>query len=131
MKPASDKQRGPTKILIAEDSDLLAVVMERHLIDLGCEVDREADAHAALRRASNKTYDALITDHELSNSYGLDLVRKLRSQGFTGKIIVYCSPLRSKDEADYRSIGVDGILFKPCTGDELLKILLRAGLEWL
>jgi len=79
MKPASDQQPGPTKILIAEDGDLLAVVMERLLVGVGCEVDCEADARAALRRASSKTYDALITDHYLSNSYGLDLVRKLRS----------------------------------------------------
>ena len=71
--------------------------------------------------AHSTAYDVIITDHQMPNMSGLDLVMRLRSIDFGIKIFVHYSPLDRQAADHYRSLLVDEILYKPMALDALLK----------
>jgi DNA-binding response OmpR family regulator len=116
---------GPKKrlrVLCAEDDLPLATVLRYGLEQAGHLVECVGDGRAALDLIASdlSRFDLVVTDHQMPHLIGLDLVKKLRAAGFSGKIIVHCSQLRPVDAAAYRSLAVDHILTKPAQWEELL-----------
>jgi CheY-like chemotaxis protein len=113
------------RILYADDMRELreiariALSREGHLIECVCDgqeaLDRiTADPHA---------YDLLISDHHMPNLDGLELVTKVRTLPFEGKILIFSSELSPAVSDAYNELKVDRILFKPVFPSELRAIL--------
>ena len=58
-------------------------------------------------------YDLVITDHDMPQITGLELVEKLRSLPFAGKVIVFSGELTRDAIQRYRALSPDLILGKP------------------
>jgi two-component system chemotaxis response regulator CheY len=116
----------PLKVLYADDvrqlRELLTAILKRD----GHASETVADGLEAWDRLTQPgaDYDLLITDHHMPRLNGLDLVRRVRTLGFTGRIIAFSSELSPAVHQEYRQLKVDRILQKPVFPVDL-RLLLR------
>jgi len=73
--------------------------------------------------ASARPFDVVITDHRMPRMTGLQLVRQLRAQNFTGKILVVSGHLSDEDIRAYEELSVDMMMSKPFDFEELQQAL--------
>jgi CheY-like chemotaxis protein len=105
----------PLRILYADDMkelrELITIVLGRE----GHAVETAANGSLALDRltAAPNDYDLVITDHHMPEMNGLELVRRLREQPYTGKVMVFSSEISPIIQEKYRQLAVDRILPKP------------------
>ncbi len=64
-------------------------------------------------------FDLVITDHQMLQFSGLDLVRTLRGKGFDGEVVVLTAYADTFEEAEYRKLEVAGVMEKPFDVAEL------------
>ena len=102
-------------ILIADDETAVAQSLEIVLRYAGHRIEAVSDGKQAYDRLTAKAadFDLLITDDTMPLLTGLQLVQKLRTAKFPGKILVLSACLSPAREQAYREIGVDHILHKP------------------
>lgn len=70
----------PRKILVIEDEQDLAHLVELHLRDLGYEVSLAHDGRVGLEQALSQSYDLIILNLMLPGLEGLELCRRLRTK---------------------------------------------------
>ena len=68
------------KILVIEDNQDLASLLELHLGDLSYEVDLAFDGNAGWDQITATPYDLIILDLMLPGIDGLEICRRIRSQ---------------------------------------------------
>lgn len=121
----------PRKVLYADDMPelrhVITHVLGREGHDVEC-TDNGAKAWAQLADDPGK-YDLLITDHHMPLVNGLELVRRARSIGFSGKIVVFSSELSKAVERSYRELDVDHFMMKPIRPPELRQVMAELWLE--
>lgn len=123
--PTHLRPKKKLRILCADDNSLLGQVLVKFFSTAGHEVEHVSDGLAAWRRISADTryFDALVTDHQMPELNGLELVALLGQADFCGRIIVHSASV-SKEEAEaYRARGVGHIIFKTTTAQELLEVV--------
>ena len=85
------------------------------------------DGKEALALLSKHKFDVVITDHRMPRSGGLELVKKLRSNKYKGKIVVLSGHLSPDNIGIYEDLEVDEVVGKPFASSELRDIV--EGLE--
>lgn len=119
-------------ILLVEDDDELAGLLERVLTDEGYAVLRAADGHTGLHLALTRPVDAMIVDRGLPAIEGLDLIARLRSRGVMTPILVLSARKSTEDRVEGLDAGAEDYLTKPFELTELLarlRALLRRHLD--
>jgi len=118
------------RVLIVEDQKTLRESLVRGLEGEGYEVIEAATGDGAAERGFSGQADAVVLDLLLPGKGGLDVLRELRSGGFTSPILI----LTARDSIDDRVTGLDSgaddYLAKPFAFAELLarlRALLRRG----
>jgi two-component system chemotaxis response regulator CheY len=93
----------------------------------GHTVESAPDGRDALEMitADLNGYDIVISDHHMGGMNGLELVIKLREIKYPGKIAIVSSELNEDVEGEYRSHGVDRILYKPVALSDLRSLVLE------
>src|SRR5690606_12468109 len=77
MKKISEKlNQKMKKVLIVEDNEIQREHILRLIDEPMVEVDAVSDAHVALEKLANTTYDCMIMDLNLPDLSGHDLLRK-------------------------------------------------------
>lgn len=123
---SSERSRSQSRrVLYADDLPELRHVIKHVLGREGHVVDcAENGAQAWAELVENPgRYDLLITDHHMPLVNGVELVERVRSIGFTGKIVVFSSDLSKEVEDAYRSLNVDHFMMKPVRPADLRQIL--------
>lgn len=102
------------RILHAEDDAVVARYVASFLTARGHRIEAVTNGRDAVARviARPGLYDLLIADHSMPELTGLECVCMLRSIGYSGKIIVFASPLPREVEEQFREAGADRILHK-------------------
>ena len=108
-------------ILIVEDEPAVAELIALILGGPAAKVTSASDGWMALMKigAATKPFDVIITDHHMQRVTGLDLVRRLRTREFAGKIIVLSGHLTKENIQAYEELKVDMMLAKPFDIEEL------------
>lgn len=109
------------RVLYVDDLRELREVASLALTRCGHKVDSASDGDEALVMvtADPTRYDIVISDHHMGRMCGLELVMRLREINFPGKIAVVSSELNEDLESEYRSHGVERILYKPVALSDL------------
>ena len=81
------------RILIVEDEPPVAAAIEKALVPLGCDVDRARDGKEALGLLSVDEYALVVTDLEMPERTGKDLVEMLRTTCSSVPVVI-CSAQR-------------------------------------
>ena len=108
-------------ILVVEDEKAIGHMIAMMLGGPVSKVARAANGWEALIKigATAKPFDVIITDHRMPRMSGLQLVRRLRTKNFGGKILVVSGHLSDEDIRAYEELNVDMMMSKPFDSDEL------------
>jgi two-component system response regulator QseB len=115
-------------ILLVEDDNALAGLLERALSVEGYDVTAAGDGHTGLHLALTRRFDVMVVDRGLPAIEGLDLIARLRSSGVTCPVLVLSARGTTRDRIDGLDAGAEDYLAKPFDLDELvarLRALLR------
>ncbi len=107
-------------ILIIEDNEDLARLLELHLRDLSYEVDLAYDGSTGRNRAMAGSYDLIILDLMLPGLDGLDICRQLRSKPNYIPILMLTSKSSELDRVLGLELGADDYVTKPFSIRELV-----------
>lgn len=117
-----------SRVLIVEDEKKLLVSLKKGLEQDGYDVTGAATGEEGYYAATTQDFDAVVLDLMLPGRDGLQVLRDLRSHGFSQPVLI----LTARDSVDDRVAGLDGgaddYLVKPFAFAELLarlRALLR------
>ena len=120
----------PTRrILVVDDDISIRELSTEVLIHFGYGVDTAADGAAAWQALNSDNYDLLITDHNMPELTGVELLKKLRAARMDLPVIVATGVLPKDELTQYPWLQPVVTLLKPFTIAELLgtvKEILRA-----
>jgi CheY-like chemotaxis protein len=118
---AAARQRG-VRVLVVDDSSTVRNAMARILRGEGIALDTAADGRDALARLERERYALVVTDLEMPNMDGIELLEVLRGdERWRAQPVVVCSS-RQPGEALAR-LGVAGFLAKPFEAAALLRLV--------
>jgi two-component system cell cycle response regulator DivK len=115
------------RVLVVDDDpdarELFSLVLEQ----AGAEVTRADDGLTALRAASERHPDLVITDIEMPGMNGVELARQLRNRSATRAIpIVVVTGGSIEDLTGHaQAVGCNTVVPKPCAPDTLVRIVNR------
>lgn len=116
------------RILLIEDELALQQTLKVQLETESYQVDASGDGKEGLYLASEYPIDAAIIDIGLPSLSGIDIIKKLRSQGSKLPIIILTARSQWQQKVEGLEAGADDYLVKPFQYEELsarLKALLR------
>jgi len=111
-----------THVLIVEDEDALATLLEYNLGKEGFETRIASDGEEALLKIGESQPDIVILDWMLPKVSGIEVCRRLRSKNETRNIPVIMLTARSEEIDRIRGLetGADDYLTKPFSTKELI-----------
>ena len=108
------------KILVIEDNQDLARLLELHLGDLAYDVDLAFDGNSGWDQITSAPYDLIILDLMLPGMDGLEICRRIRSQPSYTPILMLTSKSTELDRVLGLEIGADDYVTKPFSIPELM-----------
>ncbi len=108
------------RILIIEDSVRLQESIGTGMREYGFAVDISGDGEEGLWLAQTNEYDAIILDLMLPRLDGLEVLRRLRSQGKTTHVLILTARDKVEDRVNGLQMGADDYLVKPFHFSELV-----------
>lgn len=100
-------------VLVAEDNPINRVILKEQLESLGCRVVTATDGREALALANSTSFDVLLTDINMPGMGGHALVKELRAQGSTLRVIGATANATREERERCLASGMDGYLVKP------------------
>jgi CheY-like chemotaxis protein len=111
-------------VLIAEDDEDIALILNRLLKRAGHTVLHAPDGVAALELAVANRPDLLLTDLGMPRMDGLELTRTIRTDGdLADTPIVMLSGHLHPGDGGPIAAGVCAVLLKPCPNDRLIAVV--------
>ncbi len=117
-------------ILVVEDEDALATLLDYNLAKEGFRVERAADGEEALLRVAEEPPDLVILDWMLPKVSGVEVCRQLRAGAETRGMPILMLTARGEEGDRVRGLetGADDYVVKPFSMSELaarIRALLR------
>ncbi len=110
------------KILIVDDFSTMRRIIKNLLRDLGFNNTQEADdGSTALPMLQNGDFDFLITDWNMPNMPGIDLLRAVRADEKlkTMPVLMVTAEAKRDQIVEAAEAGVNGYVVKPFTAETL------------
>jgi DNA-binding response OmpR family regulator len=117
-------------ILVVEDDQPLVRILKKSIEANGHTVDTAFDGEEGLELARQRRHDAIVLDIQLPKLSGLDVCRRLRSEGNAVPILMLTARSGVPDRIQGLDAGADDYLGKPFSLGELaarLRALARRG----
>ncbi|HEY4294376.1 hybrid sensor histidine kinase/response regulator [Luteibacter sp.] len=113
------------RLLLVEDDTVVSDVIAGLLRERGHTVTAVGDGLAAMMELSRGTFDAMLLDLDLPVVDGFQVARMVRRMDVMGDIPIVAVTARSAGDevAAIREAGMDALLRKPMTGDDLDAVL--------
>jgi len=122
---------GPTRLLIAEDTESVRDVLRRQLEKLGVEADFVENGTQALKALDTGKYGILFTDLHMPDIDGYEVVAALREKEQKDQhfpVIVLTADVQMAQRQTYLNHGFDECLLKPVSLGQFRRLLIRWGL---
>lgn len=121
-----DKFLSRFHVLLVEDNSINQKIAKIMLEDIGCTVDILDSGKTAIDRLKDfKNYDLIFMDIGLPDMSGFEVVTKIRQMDFAEyiPIVAMTAHILERDKQQCFAVGMDGIVAKPVTYDELVKTI--------
>lgn len=112
------------KILIVDDSNMLRDMVKYALNEGGYpDVDEAVDGVDGLSKAKGSQYDLIVTDINMPNMNGFELIASLRQIPVYAKTPILTLTTEKTDDmkAKGKEVGATGWIVKPFAPEQLLK----------
>ncbi len=126
---------GSGRILVMDDEEAIRRVMTSLIEVLGYQVEtvtdgEEAVVHYRVAQEKDEPFDAVILDLTVpAGMGGLDTVKQLRKLDPHLKAIVSSGHVTHDALENYQKYGFAGVIRKPCTGEQLSRVLVSVMAE--
>jgi two-component system response regulator PhoP len=121
------------RILVVEDEAAIRDALKTQLAEAGFTVDVAADGEEGLFAAQEIQLDVAIVDLGLPKLPGLELIKRLRSQGKSFPILILTARDRWEEKVEGLQAGADDYVAKPFHFEEVLarvRALIRRAGGW-
>ncbi len=108
------------RILVVDDDQDIARLVQLHLSDLGFEVDLAFDGREGLEKAAAVPPDLIVLDLMLPHVDGLEVCRRLREGGHYVPLLMLTAKSTELDRVLGLEMGADDYLTKPFSIGELV-----------
>jgi two-component system phosphate regulon response regulator PhoB len=117
-------------VLVVEDEEALATLLDYNLEKEGFRVDRAADGEEGLLKVEEETPDLILLDWMLPKVSGVEVCRQLRARAETKRTPILMLTARGEESDKVRGLdtGADDYVVKPFAMTELtarIRALLR------
>jgi len=116
-----DKKR----VLVAEDTEINALLFTGFLEEWGCEVTIAVNGSEAVTKAQETFYDAILMDIYMPIVNGIKATSKIRKFNTSIPIIVLTASTEELDVREAIKAGANDYLLKPISSNNLLKVLSK------
>ena len=115
----------PVNILSVDDEFRVAHALAFALSSPARRLTLAFNADEALAKIAGPSehFDIVIVDHKMPSVSGIELVRRLRTENFGGKIVVLSAHLTEENRHAYTDLNVDKMLTKPFDVRELREVI--------
>jgi CheY-like chemotaxis protein len=118
--PRPGRTNSPCRILVVDRNSDLRVLYADALAGPACRVDVVEEGGAAWAALQAHRYHLLITENELPNLTGEELIKKLRSARMDLPVVIVAGNLPAEEPARNPSLPCAATLLKPFALDALL-----------
>jgi two-component system chemotaxis response regulator CheY len=115
------------QILTVDDSASIRQMVSFTLTKAGYEITEAVDGRNGLEKAGGKTFDLVITDLNMPNMDGIEMItaiRKLPGYKFTPILMLTTESQAEKKDAG-RKAGATGWIVKPFNADQLIAVVQK------
>lgn len=123
-----------TRLLLADDHPMIRNAIEVLLRDTGIEVVGMATTgHTALAEVERLQPDILLLDVQMPDGNGIDVLRKLKAQKSSARIVLLTAAIDDTSLLEARALKVEGIVLKNSDPAFLIECLdsVRGGHSWI
>ncbi len=120
-----DRNTDKLKILVAEDSNAIQMVINDKLIQLNCISTVVSNGRDAVNLIRNSYFDMLFLDIRMPIMSGLEAIEIIRNEKFQLPIIALTANCSEMDIEKYMEVGFDGFIPKPVSDDNLNNIIMK------
>lgn len=117
------------RILMVDDIKINLLLLSRIMDKNGVRYDLASDGEEALRLFQSTSYDLIITDVQMPKMDGLELTKRVRNEMNKLKaevpVIGYTGSVSLDERSKYLDYGMNGLLDKPFTENDLVEVLER------
>ena len=114
------------KVLVVEDTPVLALVTSKMLESLGAHPHRCDNGKDAVALAQTGEFDVILMDCQLPGLDGYEATEQLRDLGYAGPIIALTAHAGPQDRERCLAAGMDDYLSKPVGVSTLAEAMARA-----
>jgi CheY-like chemotaxis protein len=113
-----------TRVLVADDSETILLLMRTRLEMEGYEVATAADGQEAVEKLSatgpDEQPDLILLDAMMPRMSGLDVLRKLRDEGSETPVLIVSAHRAPETLDEAEDLGANACVAKPIDFDDLL-----------
>jgi len=113
-----------TRLLVADDSETVLLMLQRRLEIEGYDVVTATDGLEALERlreaGSQERPDVILLDAMMPNMSGTEVLEQLREQGSEIPVLMISAHLDAQEPDRMRSLGASDCIPKPFEWDDLI-----------
>lgn len=122
MPPALDDHASPPLVLVVDDSISMREGISAIIREVGCQVETAKSGNEGYAKALQHSPDLILSDLEMPDGTGLELLGKLRSDASLAMVpfIMITSVADRTSTRRAMELGADDYLTKPFTPDEVM-----------
>jgi DNA-binding NtrC family response regulator len=113
------------KILVLDDEPIVGDRLKPALEKCGYEVETQTDSQAAIDQLARTRYDVLITDLKMSGPSGLDVLRFVKEQTPSTRVIVITGYATAEQARESMKGGAVDFIAKPFRISQLRDLIAR------
>jgi DNA-binding response OmpR family regulator len=109
-----------TRLLVADDSETVLLMLQRRLEIEGYEVVTAVDGQEALEQADSQDPDVILLDAMMPRKSGVEALQELRESGSEVPVLMISAHLDAQEPERMIEAGANGCVPKPFEWDELI-----------
>ena len=112
-----------TRLLVADDSETVLLMLQRRLEMAGYEVEVARDGEEVLKKlagAGKNKHDVILLDAMMPKKSGVEALQELRASGVKTPVLMISAHLDAQEPERMVALGANGCVPKPFEWDELL-----------
>jgi EAL domain-containing protein (putative c-di-GMP-specific phosphodiesterase class I) len=126
LEPTTPGDGAVDQVLIVDDDPRVAVALKRVLEARGFRIDVACDGQAAIELVMRKRYEAILTDIQMPQMTGVDLLTIVRAYDLDVPVLLMTGEPKLESAIEAVSLGALQYLVKPIANDVLVAAVERA-----